>query len=326
MGDVLLIPPQPCPAQTAGSSVRSHRGAEQPAVPGIGVLQWLTILGSCLVILCASGALARGGLPDPIKSAATVPPPGWVQLDVHGTITAVNSRGGTFLISVPQRDRSLSRTVKVISGSVLQIKATATFFEDVSDLRVGDETRVWGYGQPDGSLLAAHVLVLSRRTLVSQRQVGVPSTRPGVYGVVLAVGEETFTVLTDTGQVKEVLWAPMARVEGAPGPAELRQFDIVRIDGKALSDGNLSATRVTVDFIGATARRLSGRITAVVPEANLFVLDDTVFVNVVPDSFLVQGTALRTVSELTVGRSVTVVGAIGTTPSVVKGRVIVLSP
>ncbi len=215
--------------------------------------------------------------------------------------------------------------VKVASGSVVQMKTS--FVEDITELRVGDDVKVWGYAQPDGILLAAHVLVVNRKGASALTvSAAPPSPRPGLSGVVLAATKDALTVLTETGQLKEVLRTAIARVEGGAGPVELREFDIVRIEGEMLSDGNVSATRIVVEFVGSTARRQSGRITMVVPEASLFVLDDAIFVNVVPDTFIMQGTALRTVRDLGVGRSVQLVGVSGATLYVLKARIVALSP
>ncbi len=284
-------------------------------------LRFLRGILSLLTFTCAIVALVGLGNPEGARTAAIALPPGWTRVEIQGTISAVTPRTGTLLLSVPQREK---RTVKVVSGSVVQMKTS--FVEDITELRVGDDVKVWGYAQPDGILLAAHVLVVNRRGASALTvSAAPPSPRLGLSGVVLAATEDALTVLTETGQLKEVLRTAIARVEGGAGPAELREFDIVRIEGEMLSDGNVSATRIVVEFAGATARRLSGRITMVVPEASLFVLDDTIFVNVVPDTFIIQGTALRTVRDLGVGRSVRLVGASWATLFIVKPRIVALS-
>ncbi len=276
---------------------------------------------SLLTFTCATVALVGLGTPERARTAAITLPSGWTRVEIHGTISAVTPRTGLLLLSVPQREK---RTVKVASGSVVQMKTS--FVEDITDLRVGDDVKVWGYIQPDGVLLAAHVLVVNRKAASALTvSAAPPSPRPGLSGVVLAATEDALTVLTETGQVKEVLRTPIARVEGGVDPVELREFDIVRIEGEILSDGNVSATRIVVEFVGATARRLTGRITMAVPEASLFVLDDTIFVNVVPDTFIMRGTALRTVQHLVVGRSVQLLGASGATPYILKARIVALS-
>jgi len=280
---------------------------------GVGVLVAVTTL-----VTAATAAYS-----PPAKTSVVAVPAGWTRVEVQGTLTSVNARSATFVLSVASHEKPTVRTVKLPAGSVVQVKAS--FIDDVGELRVGDQVKVWGYTQPEGSLLAAHVLVLSRRgNSALSVPAPAPSARSGLYGLVLAVSDEGFTVVTDTGQVKEVLRAPIARIQGVAGQAELKEFDIVQVDGNVLSDGNFSATRIVVEFAGGTTRRMSGRVTGVVPEASLFVLDDTVYVNVLPATFIVQGTALRRVRDLVVSQSVQVVGAVGATPFVVKGRIVVL--
>jgi len=274
------------------------------------------------MIICAAFALVGIGPSPQALTATPVPPPGWTRLETHGTIAALSPRVGTLLLSGPQRER---RTVKIVNGCVVQIKSN--FVEEISALRVGDDIKVWGYGQPDGTLLAAHVLALDgRRAAVQAGAAAPPAPKPGVTGVVLGASEDVLTVLTSSGQLKEVLRTGIVRVEGGAGPVGLREFDIVRIEGEMLSDGNFGATRIVVEFVGAEARRLSGRITAVVPEASMFVLDETIFVNIVPDTFLMQGRALRTVRDLGLRRTVQLIGASGATPFVLKARIVALSP
>ncbi len=281
---------------------------------GVGVLVAIT---TTLVAPVTAASL------PPAKTSVVAVPAGWTRVEIQGTLTSVNARSATFVLSVASHEKPTVRIVKLAGGSVVQVKAS--FVDDVGELRVGDQVKVWGYTQPEGSVLAAHVLVLSRR---GNSALSVPapasSARSGLYGLVLAVSDEGFTVVTDAGLVKEVLRAPIARIQGSAGGTELKEFDIVQVDGNVLSDGNFSATRIVVEFAGGTARRLGGRVTAVVPEASLFVLDDAVYVNVLPATFIVQGTALRSVRDLVVGRSVQVVGAVGATPFVVKGRIVVL--
>ncbi len=286
------------------------------------VLRFQRVILTLLTCTCSTLALAGAGSLDGARTAAIALPSGWTRITVQGTITVVTPRTGTFLLSIPQRER---RTVRVTGGSVVQIKSS--FVDDVGELRVGDDVKVWGYAQPDATLLAAHVLVLSRKGGSPLAAITSPaSPRSGLHGVVLSTSEDMMTVLTDAGQVKEVLRTAIARVEGDAGPAEPREFDIVRIDGNMLSDGNISATRIMVEFVAATAPRFSGRITAVVPEASMFVLDDASFVNVVPDTFIVQGTVLRALGGLGIGRSVQLLGVSGVvTPFVVKARVVVLT-
>jgi cytoskeletal protein CcmA (bactofilin family) len=259
----------------------------------------------------------------PAKTSVVAVPTGWTRVEVQGTLTSVNARSATFVLSVASREKPTVRTVKLPGGSVVQMKSSIVY--DVGELRVGDQVKVWGYTQPEGSLLSAHVLLLSRRgNSALSVPAAAPFARSGLYGLVLAVSDEGFTIVTDAGQVKEVLRAPIARIQGSAGETELKALDIVQVDGNVLSDGNFSATRITVEFAAGTARRMNGRVTAVVPEVSLFVLDDAVYVNVLPTTFIVQGTALRSVRDLVVGRSVQVVGAVGTTPFVVKGRIVVL--
>lgn len=259
-----------------------------------------------------------------VETASTPLPSGWARAEVQGTIASVNVRSGTVVLSVAQREKTMTRTIKLASGSIVQIRSS--FVEDVSELRVGDQAKVWGYALPDGTMLAAHLLVLNRRAIAAPAvSVAASVGRSGLYGVVLTVSDDAFTMLTDAGSLKEVLRAPIAQVQGTTGTRGLEEFDIVHVDGNVLSDGNYSATRIVVEFSGGGGRRISGRVTAVVPEASMLVLDETIYINVLPTTFIIQGTALRSMRDLAVGRTVHAAGPSGATRFVLKSRIVTMS-
>lgn len=297
------------------------------ASKGVIVRAWPQVLRVCLCVLAIGVALlspavsggAQGG-----KGSAIALPDGWTRVEAQGTITTLSPRTDTFGFLSPLKDIG-SHSVKIISGSVIQIKSNLAAV--YADLRVGDQIKLWGIAQPDGTVLAAHVLLLSRKgqSLSAASALPLPA-KTGMHGLVLAVGEDMLTLLTDAGQLKEVVRAPTVRVQSGDSSPTVQEFDIVRVEGDALSDGNISATRIVVEFAGTKARRIFGRVTSVVPEASLFVIDDAAFVNVVPETFMLQGTALRSVQDLSVGRRVLVIGAIGATPFIVRARVVSISP
>ncbi len=313
----------------ASSSAGEPEGAVggQDVEPVKTVRRWLRtvcVAVTVLALLVAPSVRAGPGGGGEGKSAAISLPSGWARVEVEGTVATISAHTDTFVFSPQQKDKAGPRPIRLVSGSVIQIQFNLA--AGLTDLRVGDQVKVWGLSQPDGTIVAAHVLVLSRRGPSPTLAAVVPlPARGGARGVVLAVSEDTVTLLTEAGQVKEVLRAPTVKVEGSVSGPALQEFDIIRVDGNVLSDGNISATRIVVEFSGSNARRLPGRITAVIPEASLFLLDDAVFVNVVPETFIVQGTTLRFVPDLTIGQRVQIVGPIGATPFVVKARVVAVT-
>ncbi len=275
-----------------------------------------------MVISLSTLALAGPGGTHEATGAAIALPVGWGHVEALGTVVAINVRTGTIVFQPLQRG---PRSVKVVDGTVIRIKSN--YDAGLADLQVSDQIRMWGVSQPDGTIVAAHVVLLSRKGQAVPIEAAAPAPeKRGMHGVVLAVSPGTLTLVTDAGQVREVLSAPTVRLESVSSGSEVEENDIVRVEGRLLSDGNVSATRITVEFASGRAGRIVGRITSVVPTASLFVVDDAAFVNVLPGTFILQGIALKSLNDLGAGRAVRVLGAPGVTPFVIKARIVIVGP
>ncbi|MBI4278015.1 MAG: hypothetical protein HY660_06125 [Armatimonadetes bacterium] len=259
--------------------------------------------------------------PEPPSSAA---PP--VRFEVKGTVTSVRADGATLTILPEGPGAQGPLVIRMVAGGTVVVMDDGVSTEPHA-AQPGDRVPVWGWRYADGALTAGRVHVLGRRAGGASAGIARAEARSTIRGVIVGRAPAV-SLLTEQGTVRVVVLTAATRVNGQrSSSADLRVYDIVSADGTVNADGSITAIRISVEFAATSAARVTGVISQVTAESSL-VLGPSTWVNLLPETWIVQGTSRRSPRDLVPGTAVTVYGttsAGGPRPTVIAARLIVIS-
>jgi len=259
------------------------------------------------------------------------------KVQVDGVVTAIDPIGSAFVLQTSGKQGSHSYVVLVQGATELRAGRAGKGKEGdqgedeqgdegdnqavrraaISDFHVGDHVRLQAFRLDDGRLVALRAQVLNRAVAFQPQPIPQGLV---AQGVVVGRSANTLTVLDRGGATRVVIVPGNAVITGQRSAfAQIIPNDVVRVEGTVNPDNTVTARQVEVLFAGAY--QVSGRITFKSPNQQFLLINNTMSVNIAPDTRIISGGQLRSFNDMQTGQTVTVTG----TPITVAGITVGIS-